>query len=155
MTNLPEVRRSRLGLVVFGIDALLSIGFGVASWLYPLSTYATIVDLEDPGTSPVTMSALSGLSVFYVVIGLVCLCAAFMPRRQALGLALVMLARHAWIGIHGYRGIGQEWLIGNPWPDIVIHGAFVLAYSFLVLLAVRGSSGSSEESPSESRQAGR
>ena len=151
MTSLPEVRHSRLGLVVFGIDALLSVGFGVASWLYPLSIYATIVDLADPGTSPVTMAALSGLSVFYVVTGLVCLYASFMPLRQALGLALVMLARHAWVGIQGYRNIGQEWIIGNPWPDILIHSAFVLAYSFLVLMAVRGSSGWGGKSPSEPR----
>jgi len=125
---------------VFGIDALLSVGFGVASWLYPHSTYATIVDLSDPGTSPVAMAALSGLSVFYVVIGLVCLCASLMPPQQTLGLAFVMLARHAWVGVQGYRDVGQEWIVGNPWPDIVIHAAFVLAYSFLVFTAARGPS---------------
>lgn len=143
--------RTRLGVVVFGIDALLSVGFGVASWLHPLSTYATIVDLTDSRTSPVTMAALSGLSVFYVVIGLACLCASFMPPRQAVGLAFVMLARHAWVGIQGYRDVDQEWIVGNPWPDIVIHGAFVLAYSFVVFLA-RGSPQGGGESPSEPRQ---
>lgn len=134
--------RSKHLSVVFGIDALLSIGFGIVSWLRPLSTYGTIVDLSDVGAEPaVTMALLSGLSVFYVLIGLVCLCATVMPAPHNARLALVMIARHAWVGIQGYRNVGQEWIVGNPWPDVVIHGAFVLAYSLLVYMAVRGPSG--------------
>ena len=140
--------RLRLLSAVFGIDAVLLVGFGIASWLYPLSTYGTIVDLNDLGAKPaVTMAALSGLSVFYLVTGLVCLCATVMPPPHSLCLALVMLARHAWVGVQGYRNVGQEWIVGNPWPDIVIHGAFVLAYSFLVYMVARGPSGWRENSP--------
>ena len=42
---------------------------------------------------------------------------------------------------HSYRNVDHEWIVGNPWPDIVIHGVFVLAYSLLVYMAARGPSG--------------
>ena len=125
--------RSKYQAALFGMDALLSIGFGAVSWLSPVSTYGTIVDLSDLGAaSRVTWATLSGLSVFYVVMGLVCLCATLMPAPHSSRLAFVMLARHAWVGVQGYRDIGQEWIVGNPWPDIVIHAAFVLSYSVLI-----------------------
>ena len=130
--------RSRYQLALFGMDALLCIGFGAVSWLYPVSTYGTIVDLTDLGAgSSVIWSALSGLSVFYIVVGLVCLCATVMPSPHSSRLAFVMLARHAWVGAQGYRVVGQEWIVGNPWPDVVIHAAFVLSYSLLIGTAWR------------------
>jgi hypothetical protein len=79
------------------------------------------------------MSILGGLSVFYVVIGAVCLPAAFMPSPHDLRVAAVMLLQHAWIGLRGAADINREWIVGDPWPDLTIHALFVIAYSTWVL----------------------
>ncbi|MCA9705590.1 MAG: hypothetical protein KDK70_07075 [Myxococcales bacterium] len=123
---------------VFWLDALLGIGFGLVSWLFPMDTYATIVDLGGIAEGrALTLSTLASLSAFYVFIGLVCLCAGFMPRRQQGPLALVMLVRHGWIGSKGLHEAGREWLVGDPWPDIVIHAVFVIAYAAAVVVLAR------------------
>jgi hypothetical protein len=124
---------------LFAIDAAIAVAFGMASWLFPHATYGTIVDLAGLGANgALTLSALSSLSSFYVLIGLVCLCAAFVPPPHAARIGVVMLARHAWSGIKGIQEAERAWIIGNPWIDVVIHAAFVLAYGFLVVRVTRG-----------------
>lgn len=119
--------------VVLAIDAVLSLGFGFVSYISPHSTYATIVDLRAVPDDSLVMSILGGLSVFYVVIGAVCLLAAFMPSPHGLGVAAVMMVQHAWIGLRGAYHMNREWIVGDPWPDLVIHSLFVIAYSTGVL----------------------
>ncbi len=45
--------------VVFVVDALLSVGFGLGSYLFPQSTYATIVDLAGVSEHSLTSSVLA------------------------------------------------------------------------------------------------
>lgn len=119
------------GLVslVLVLDALLALGFGLFSYLSPDSTYATIVDLRAVPDDSLVMSVLGGLSVFYVVIGAVCLLAACMPRPHDLRVAAVMLVQHAWVGLRGADQRDSAWIVGDPWPDLVIHALFVIAYA--------------------------
>jgi hypothetical protein len=115
--------------IILAIDALLAIGFGLASYIAPESTYATIVDLRGVTEHSLTSSILGSLSVFYVVIGGVCLAAVFMPAPHDLRVAGVMFVQHAWIGLRGVHDMARPWIIGNPWPDIGIHSFFVIAYA--------------------------
>jgi hypothetical protein len=115
--------------IVLLIDAVISIGFGVASWASPLSTYGTIVNLAGHDGQSLMLSGLSTISILYAVIGAVCLCAAFMPSPYNAALAAVMIARHAVIGLKGYQEVDRAWIIGNPWTDLWIHSLFVIAYA--------------------------
>lgn len=128
---------SRLLSTVFIIDGLISVGFGLLSWLSPEATFATLVDLRGTGDESLIRAALASISIFYVLIGLVCFVAAFLPPPNNDWLAAVMIIRHGWIGTKGYLEIGSVWLIGNPWPDILIHTVFVIAYLSLLLLSRR------------------
>ncbi len=76
--------------------------------------------------------------MFYVVIGAVCLSAAFMPAPHNLWIGAIMLVQHGWIGLKGFHESEREWLVGNPWPDIVIHSLFVIAYATAVIVTTRG-----------------
>jgi hypothetical protein len=80
---------------------------------------------------------LAHLSIFYMVIGALCLVAAFAPRPHDVLLAAVMVLQHAWIGLKGFGEIGSEWIIGNPWPDVVIHAVFVVLYVAAMILRMR------------------
>ena len=123
--------------IVLAIDAVLSLGFGFVSYISPHSTYATIVDLRAVPEGSLVMSILGGLSVLYVVIGAVCLLAAFMPSPHNWGVAAVMLVQHAWIGLRGAHHMNREWIVGDPWPDLIIHSLFVLAYSTGIIRKLR------------------
>ena len=132
----------KLLAIVLVIDALLSAGFGLTSYFLPQSTYATIVDLRGVPEHSLQYSILGSLSVFYVVIGAVCFVSVFMPSPHGLRVAAVMMAQHAWIGIRGVAEMNRAWIVGNPWPDIVIHALFVIAYATGVLWSVRCSTAS-------------
>jgi hypothetical protein len=114
--------------ILLAVDALLLLIFGLVSYLSPEATYATIVDLAGVPEHSLISAMLEHLSIYYLVIGAVCLFAAFMPRPHDIRIALVMVVQHAWIGLKGFGEIGSEWIIGNPWPDVVIHALFVLLY---------------------------
>ena len=119
------------------VDGLLAVGFGAASWLSPYSTFGTIVNLSEAAPTSLTLATLSSLSTFYILIGLVCLLAAGMPYPHNGRIAMVMIVRHVWVGIRGFQQIDHDWLIGDPWPDIIIHGLFTLAYLVALFLAAR------------------
>jgi len=111
------------------IDFVISFGFGLAAWFTPKGTFGTIISIpQQNGT--LILSLLSSLSIFYILIGLVCLIGFKASYPINIWIGAVMILRHGWIGAIGFLGLGneKEWLIGNPVPDIVIHSIFVLAY---------------------------
>ncbi|MEM7132043.1 MAG: hypothetical protein AAF702_37385 [Chloroflexota bacterium] len=133
------MRTFKLLSVIFVIDATLSVGFGAASWMFPLSTYGTIVDLsQNANPDSLIIAALSGQSVFYILIGLVCIFASQMPSPHSSRLALVMIARHTWVGLKGLSEVDREWIVGDPWVDIYIHILFVIAYMVAVAWKYKG-----------------
>ncbi|MBV7335478.1 hypothetical protein KFU94_45995 [Chloroflexi bacterium TSY] len=125
---------SRLLSTIFIIDALISVGFGLVSLLAPEATFATLVDLSGAEDESLILATLASISLFYMLIGLVCFVAAPMQPPYIDWLAAVMIIRHGWMGTKGYLEIGRAWLIGDPWPDIFIRTAFVIAYLGLLLL---------------------
>ena len=84
--------------VVLSIDALLSIGFGIASYFLPMSTYGTILDLRETHEGSLMLAVLGSLSVFYVLIGAICVLAAFMRPPHDVRVAAVVIVQHVWIG---------------------------------------------------------
>lgn len=84
------------------VDALLALGFGVASWCRPLQTYGTIVQLAPIENHLGTIAALTSLSLYYALIGVTCLLATRMPAPYRQWLASVMLLRHLASGLKGY-----------------------------------------------------
>lgn len=123
--------------IVLMLDALLLVGFGLASYFSPASTFATIIDLRGMQEDSLMSAVLGSLSVFYVVIGALCALAAFMPPPHDVRVAVILVAQHAWTGARGFVDREQEWLVGNPWPDLVIHSLFVVAYGVAIGFRVR------------------
>lgn len=117
-------------MAVLMVDGLLSIGFGTASWISPEKTFGTLVDLQGAGEGSLFFAMFSSLSIFYILTGLFCLSALFMQPRDTIKVALVMAFSHILIGLKGFNEVGEAWLIGNPWPDIVIHTVFLFGYGF-------------------------
>ena len=55
--------------IVFVVDALITTGFGLVSWLAPESTFGTLVDLGGPGSArSLLLATLASLSLFYVLL---------------------------------------------------------------------------------------
>ena len=129
--------RSSVLSVVLVVDALLSIGFGMVSYFSRSSTYATIIDLSGMREDSLMSAVLGSLSVSYVVIGALCLCAAFMHPPHDVRVAAVMIAQHVWIGARGLHDAGREWIVANPWPDLIIHSLFVVGYGVAITLRLR------------------
>jgi hypothetical protein len=71
------------------------------------------------------------------VIGALCLLAAFMPPPHDWRVAAVLLLQHVWVGARGFHDRGQEWIVGNPWPDVVIHTLFVVGYGVGITWRIR------------------
>lgn len=118
---------------VFAVDALIAISFGAASGLMPLKIYGSIVNVG----APATVAALTSLSLFYVLLGAVCVVAFFAPRSQQLALGGVMLARHLLSCLKGVAEVGAPWQVGDPKPDLIIHAGFITAYLVALVLALR------------------
>lgn len=121
------------------VDGLILLGFGIASWLAPYSTFGTLVDLSGAEDHSLVVAILSSLSIFYVLIGLACFLAAVLAPPHKDRFAALMVIGHVFTGLKGYGEVGREWLVGSPWPDIVIHSVFVCAYSLLAFITWRGS----------------
>lgn len=119
------------------VDGALALGFGLISGLWPRQTFGTIVQLQPAEAHEATVAALTSLSLHYSLIGLVCLTALKTPAPYRYWLALVMLARHLVSGAKGYAEVGAAWQIGNPWPDLVIHGTLVMLYAAFIGLEWR------------------
>ena len=114
--------------LLLAVDALLALGFGAASWLAPLDTYGTIVDVNPPGAHQATLAALTSLSMGYLFVGAVCAFAVVLPAAHRSRFAGIMLLWHAAAWGKGYSELGASWLVGDPIPDLVIHGVFASLY---------------------------
>lgn len=123
--------------VVLGLDAFIAISFGVASGFWPLSTFGTIVRLQPPEQHAATIAALTTVSLFYVLMGLLCLATLKLPGDQQRWLVLILCLRHVLSGVKGLLEVGADWQVGNPVPDLVIHLVFGLAYAAFFLLLTR------------------
>ena len=113
--------------VTFAIDAIIAVGFGLYSWFRPLETFGTIISIPEIHSSAF-LGILSCLSLFYILIGLTCLIGIKSTTPVNIWIGLLMILRHLSEGIMKIFDIGKEWLIGNPYPDIIIHSAFVSLY---------------------------
>ena len=102
--------------------------------MYPHSTFGTIVLLEEAGPS-LSLAILSSLSISYVLIGLICFIGARTPQPHNIWIAAVMIIRHGWTGIAGIQGAGSDWIIGNPWHDVIIHSIFIFFYLLAIYLS--------------------
>lgn len=124
--------------VVLGLDALIAISFGLASGFWPLATFGTIVRLQPPEQHAATIAALTTVSLFYVLMGLVCLATLALPKDQQRWLVLILCLRHVLSGVKGLLEGGADWQVGNPVPDLVIHAFFGLSYAFFFVVLTRG-----------------
>lgn len=122
---------------ILAVDGLLAAGFGLVSYFSATSTYATIIDLSGMQEDSLMEAVLRSLSLFYVVIGALCLLAAFMQPPHNVRVAAVMVAMHVWVGVRGFHDAGREWIVGNPWPDLIIHSLFVVGYLIAMILRIR------------------
>lgn len=123
---MPKSLKYLLPIALFA-DFLISLGFGLVSWFLPLETFGTIVAIPE-ANQDLVLAMFSSLSIFYVLIALVCLMGVKLGSPANIWIAAIMILRHGWIGIQGVLDINQEWLIGDPYPDIVIHTVFVMLY---------------------------
>lgn len=123
--------------IILAVDGFLSFVFGIASYFSATSTYATIVDLSGMHEDSLMAAVLGNLSVFYVVIGALCLQAVFMRPPHDVRVAVVMLVMHLWVGARGLNDASREWIVGNPWYDLVIHSLFVVGYIIAIVLRLR------------------
>lgn len=130
-------KRPSLLAIILGVDGLLSSVFGLASYFSVASTYATIIDLSGMREDSVMAAVLGSLSLFYVVIGALCLLAAFMQPPHNVRVAAVMVVMHVWVGVRGFHDANREWIVGNPWPDLIIHSLFVIGYFIAIALRLR------------------
>lgn len=122
--------------IIFIIDAIIAIGFGIYSWISPYETFGTLVSITESNES-IVLALLSSLSILYILLGLVCVIGYKATYPVPLWIGALMILRHSWIGLMKVSDIGKEWLIGNPYPDIIIHGTFVLAYLLGIYITVR------------------
>jgi hypothetical protein len=123
--------------IVLLIDGVVSLGFGLASWFAPDATLGTIVAIKGAASESLIMSALGTISLMYVLLGVVCLVSAALPLAHRIRFAVVLALGHLATELKGLNEIGRDWLIGNPWPDVVIHSVFVVAYLVLAGIAWR------------------
>lgn len=122
--------------ITFVADAIIAIGFGLYSLLFPHETYGTIISIPETGASAF-LGILSSLSLFYVLIGLTCLIGLKSPFPIAIWIGLLMVVRHTLEMILKIFDIGKDWLIGNPYPDIIIHFVFIFVYLLAICLTYR------------------
>lgn len=113
--------------IPLAIDGIIAFGFGLYSWIYPHETFGTIIFIPEVHTS-VFLGILSSLSLFYILIGLTCFIGIKSPFPINIWIGLLMVVRHLLEGISKIFDISKEWLIGNPYPDIIIHSVFISLY---------------------------
>ncbi|WP_343632786.1 hypothetical protein [Fluviicola sp.] len=122
--------------VVFWIDAIIAVAFGIYSWMCPLETFGTILEIPEEHANEF-LSLFAVLSLFYVLIGMVCIICARSNFQVHFWIGLVMLIRHLIEGLLKWKDIGEDWLTGNPYPDLVIHTLFTVAYAITLYFAYK------------------
>ena len=122
---------------LFRLDGAISLAFGLATLVFQWAIFSTAVDLAGAGAtgdgSSLVEAVFSTLSGYYVLVGAMLILLAGLPDRLARRLALIVCLHHAFMGIKGFVEAHHIWATGDPWPDIVIHTAFVLAYCAFLL----------------------
>lgn len=120
------------------IDFLITFGFGIVSWISPQGTFGTLFSNSVMNSSFV-LSLLANLSLFYILIGLVCLIGFKSKFPFNCWVATIMTLRHGWIGITAIVGLSteKEWQIGNQYPDIIIHLIFICAYLIGIYITIK------------------
>ena len=124
--------KSALLSTAIAVDGILFAGFGLVSWIAPLETFGTIIDMSGIDDRSLTHAILASLSLFYAMIGFLCFVAASTTTPHKLLFAAVLAIGHIFVAIKGYNEIDQMWLIGDPWADIIIHSIFISVYICLI-----------------------
>ncbi|MCR9251817.1 MAG: hypothetical protein NXI20_15430 [bacterium] len=75
------------------IDFLLAFGFGIISFITPQNTFGTIVEIP-VNNKELFLALLSSLSIFYIIIGLVCLVGTRLTNPYISWVSAVMWVRH-------------------------------------------------------------
>lgn len=122
--------------IIFFIDALITIGFGLYSWIAPMDTFGTIISIPETDNS-LELAILSSTSILYVLLGLIALIGTKANYPTIIWIGLLMILRHSWLGTMKIIDIGKEWLIGNPYPDIIIHSIFTSFYVLALYVTIR------------------
>jgi hypothetical protein len=130
------MKLNKLLKIIFLIDAVITLGFGLFSWISPEATFATLIAIPEPHESLI-LALLSSMSILYILLGLICLIGFSASFPVSLWIGILMVIRHAWIGSMKVMDIGKDWLIGNPYPDIMIHSFFVVAYLLTIYLVYK------------------
>ena len=123
---MKQIAKHTLSVILI-TDALIAVGFGLFSWVYPNQTFGTVVSIPETG-SPVFLSIFSILSIFYILIGLTCLIGFLAKFPVNIWIGVLMILRHSLEGLMKILDMDKEWQIGNPYPDIIIHSAFISMY---------------------------
>jgi hypothetical protein len=113
----------------FIVDAIMAIGFGLYSWFSPYETFGTIISIPEMD-SAAFLAILSSISLFYILLGLTCLIGFKATFPISFWIGLLMICRHLLEGLMKISDIGKEWLIGNPYPDIIIHSIFAIYITY-------------------------
>lgn len=113
--------------IILAVDAAIAVGFGVYSWIFPYKTFGTIIAIPE-GHSAVFTAILASLSLFYILIGLTCLIGVRSHFPTNILIGTLMLLRHLLEGVLKIAEMREEWLIGSPYPDLIIHALFILVY---------------------------
>lgn len=118
------------------VDFLVTCGFGIVSWIFPYETFGTIILIPENGNE-VFLSLLSNHSISYILIGLMCLIGVKSDFPIISWIGIVMLLRHFLVNILGIINMKKDWIIGNPYHDIIIHSIFILAYIIGIFIIFR------------------
>ncbi len=132
-SSLLKMKTLRIALL---IDFLLAFAFGIISFITPQNTFGTIVEIP-VNNKELFLALLSSLSIFYIIIGLVCLVGTRLTNPYISWVSAIMLVRHLWVGIIGMLDAEKSWVIGNPYYDIFIHSGFVVVYTIGILVALK------------------
>lgn len=119
--------------IAFTLDGLLAVGFGIFSWVYPNESFGSIFSIPDEHT-PLFLSLFSSLSLFYVMIGLVCFVGIESKYSTSRWIAILMILRHFFEGLIKIGDMNEAWLIGDPYPDLIIHVIFIILYLLFIYL---------------------
>jgi hypothetical protein len=120
----------------FIVDAIMAIGFGLYSWFSPYETFGTIISIPEMD-SAAFLAILSSISLFYILLGLTCLIGFKATFPISFWIGLLMICRHLLEGLMKISDIGKEWLIGNPYPDIIIHSIFTFVYILAIYITYK------------------
>lgn len=113
-------------------DGLISSLFGVFSYLFPEQTFGTLFRI-DAVSKPLTLVLLEYTSVFYILLGIICFAGMVMNEQSQAILSIIMIIRHSIFCLLGVVQIGKDWLIGNPYYDVVIQLTFISLYVLALL----------------------